>query len=420
MLRSPVPLKNRIALLGGAAILGWLLLFWIPAPSERWHALLVPLWALYFSMSGQKISKMTMVYGIGITLGVVVTLWTLGGTQASAIGGRLTFEEVVSKIYFTAGIFVLYAVLCAALNALISLSPSGRELLQTPRGWWLRTLRMGLALCLFAPYIYATFNFHRFKYADATNPQASCKLKYEDLDFRAADGTRLSGWWIPSRSSRKTIVVVHGVGSNRGDFLAVAPFLQRNGFNALLFDLRGHGDSGGHTVSFGVQEAQDVDAAVELAARRSESVGLYAFSMGGSSALHAIGKNGLPPVRAVVLDSTFAEFTPLARAQMAFLPDSWARPLLKVLSFYAWLEIGTHLEDIAPRRYIAQIAPRPLLLLHGTNDSLIAPPQAKWNFAAAREPKQLHWMQGAPHCGGLTVEGDAYENRVVTFFKKNL
>ncbi len=142
--------------------------------------------------------------------------------------------------------------------------------------------------------------------------------------------------------------------------------------------------------------------------------------MGGSAALHAIGKNGLPLVRAVVLDSTFAEFAPLARAQMEFLPDNVARPLLKVLSFFAWLEIGTHIEDIAPRRYIAQIAPRPLLLLHGTQDNLIAPEQAKWNFAAARQPKQLHWMQGAIHCSGLSVEGAAYENRIVAFFKKNL
>ena len=410
----------RALLLCGAALLGWFALAWIPAPSERWHALLVPLWLLHLYLSGKKIGKITIVYGTGITIGLTISLWITGGTQASAIGGQLTFGEVLSKIYFTAGLFVIYAVLCAALNGLISLCQSGRELLKAPRGWWLRTLRMGVALCLFAPYIYATFNFHRFKYAGATDPQASCKLKFEDLNFRAADGTRLSGWWIPSGNSRKTIVVVHGVGSNRGDALVVAPFLHRAGFNVLLFDLRGHGDSGGHTVSFGVNEAEDVNAAVDVAAKRNERVGLYAFSMGGSAALHAIGKNGLPLVRAVVLDSTFAEFVPLARAQMEFLPDNVARPLLKILSFFAWLEIGTHIEDIAPRRYIAQIAPRPLLLLHGTQDNLIAPEQAKWNFAAARQPKQLHWMQGAIHCSGLSVEGAAYENRIVAFFKKNL
>lgn len=406
--------------MGGAALAGWFLLAWIPAPSERWHALLVPLWALYLYLRGQKIGKMTIVYGIGITIGLIISLWATGGAQASAIGGRLALTEVAYKIYFTGGTFVLYALLCAALNALISLSSQGRELLQAPRGWWLRTLRMAVALCLFAPYIYATFNLHRFKYATATDPQKVFGLRYENVNFRAADGTQLKGWWIPGLDKSETIVVVHGVGSNRGDALVVAPFLQRAGFNVLLFDLRGHGDSGGHTISFGVHEAQDVTAAVAWAAKRSQSVGLYAFSMGGSAALHAIGQNGLPAVRAVLLDSTFADFAPLARAQMTFLPDNLAQPLLEVLSFYSWLEIDSRIEAISPSRYIGNIAPRPLLLLHGTSDGLIEPEQAKRNFAAARQPKQLHWMQGANHCGGLTTEGEAYEKRVVGFFKKHL
>lgn len=364
---------------------------------------------------------MAVVYGIGITLGLIIGLWMTGSAQASYLYARLTWQEVVHKIYFIAGVFVLYAVLCAALHALISFSSKGRELLKVPQGWWLRTARAGLAICLFAPYLYATFNFHRFKYANATNPQQRYGLKFQDWNFQANDGTNLSGWWIPGEpTSRKTIVVVHGVGSNRGDTLVVASFLQRAGFNVLLFDMRGHGDSAGHTTSFGVHEALDVSAAVNLAAKNSDSVGLYAFSMGGSAALHAVGKTGLPQARAVILDSTFAEFAPLAQSQMAFLPEVLASPLFKTLSFYSWLEIGSTLENIAPHRYIHRIAPRPLLLMHGTRDSLIAPEHARHNFAAAREPKQLHWMQGADHCGGLWTEGAAYEKRVVAFFKKNL
>jgi alpha-beta hydrolase superfamily lysophospholipase len=420
VLRPPVPIKPRLAILCGAALVGWLLLWWIPSTSERWHALLLPLWALNFYLSGQKVGKMMVAYGAGITLGLVIGLWTTGSTQANAIGARLTWDELAHKIYFGAGVFVLYALLCAALNGLVSLWAKGRELLKAPRGWWLRTLRMGVALCLFTPYLYATFNFHRFKYANVTNPQQRYGLKFQEWNFQASDGTRLSGWWIPAKDSRQTIVVVHGVGSNKGDASVVAPFLHRAGFNVLLFDLRGHGDSGGHTVSFGLHEALDVNAAVELAAKNSQSVGLYAFSMGGSAALHAIGRTGLPQAKAVILDSTFAELLPLTRSQMAFLPETFARPLLKSLSFYSWLEIGSTLENIAPQRYIGQIAPRPLLLLHGTRDSLIDPKHAQQNFARAKQPKQLHWMQGAEHCTGLWTEGKAYEKRVVSFFKKNL
>lgn len=420
MFRSPLEFKLRCALLCGAALAGWLLLWWIPAPSERWHALLLPLWAFNFYLSGQKITKIIVAYGIGITLGLAIGLWTTGSSQAQYLGAKLTWFEVAHKLYFGAGVFVLYAIFCAVLNRLISFSTKGRKLLKTPQGWWLRTLRIGLALMLFAPYLYATFNFHRFKYANATNPQQRHGLRYEEVNFQANDGTKLSGWWISAKESRQTIVVVHGVGSNKGDASVVAPFLHRAGFNVLLFDMRGHGDSSGHTVSFGLHEARDVNAAVGLAAKNSQSVGLYAFSMGGSAALHAIGKTGLPKAKAVILDSTFAEMVPLAHSQMAFLPETLACPLLKSLSFYSWLEIGSTLENIAPHRYIGQIAPRPLLLMHGTRDSLIAPAHAKKNFSLAKQPKQLHWMQGADHCTGLWTEGAAYEKRIVAFFKKNL
>src|SRR3712207_6992696 len=37
----------------------------------------------------------------------------------------------------------------------------------------------------------------------------------------------------------RTVVVVHGVGANKADFLGVAPFLHRAGWNVFFFDLRG-------------------------------------------------------------------------------------------------------------------------------------------------------------------------------------
>lgn len=416
--RPPLPLRQRYIYVAGATLALWLLLWWQSSPSERWHALLVPVWLLNLWLSGGKVGKAIVIWGAGLALGLAGSLWLSGSMQAEQVGGHLTINELWQKLYFTAGLFVLYNALCATLNALLSLSTKARELLKAPRGWWLRTLRVGLALIIFSPYLYTTFNLHRFKYANSRNPQLTCGLKYQDINFRAADGVNLRGWWIPS--GRKTIVVVHGVGSNRGDALVVAPFLHRAGYNVFLFDLRAHGDSSGHTTTFGVQEALDVRAAVGYAAKISDSVGLYAFSMGASSAIHAFAKPGLPEVKAVVLDSTFAEFAPLARTQMAFLSDNAARPLIKLLSFYTYLEIGTTLENIAPRRYIGNIAPRPLLLIHGTADELIAPEQAKWNFAAAREPKEIYWIDGAAHCAGLAVDGVKYEKRVTEFFKRNL
>jgi alpha-beta hydrolase superfamily lysophospholipase len=231
----------------------------------------------------------------------------------------------------------------------------------------------------------------------------------------------LRGWFIPGKSN-KTVLIVHGVGSNRGATLGIVPFLHRAGFRVFTFDLRGHGDSGGHTTSFGAHEGRDVDAAlVYLQSRRDvKKIGVLAFSMGGSALLHAVGENGAPGAQAVILDSTFAEFESLARAQMAFLPDYAARPLLAMISFYARLEIGVWLRDIAPQRFINRIAPRPLLLIHGTDDTLISPEHANTNFAAAGNPTQLWMVPGANHVQAWAVATDEYEKRVVNFLNAAL
>jgi fermentation-respiration switch protein FrsA (DUF1100 family) len=195
------------------------------------------------------------------------------------------------------------------------------------------------------------------------------------------------------------------------------PFLRGAGFHVFTFDLRAHGDSGGHTTSFGAHEARDVEAALEYLKSRPDvkKIGVLAFSMGGSALLHAVGENGLPGAQAFIIDSTFAAFEPLAREQMAFLPEFAARPLMALISFYTRLEIGVWLREIAPQNFIGKIAPRPLLLIHGMNDTLISPEHAKTNFAAAREPKQLWMVPGANHVQGWAVENAEYEKRVVNF-----
>lgn len=53
-------------------------------------------------------------------------------------------------------------------------------------------------------------------------------------------------------------------------------------------------------------------------------------------------------------------------------------------------------EAVDPARYIARIAPRPLLLVNASRDATVPRAAAEALFAAAREPKQQLWFD-APH-----------------------
>ena len=59
-----------------------------------------------------------------------------------------------------------------------------------------------------------------------------------------ADGVDLDAWFIPHRTSRRTVIVCHGYPMDKSDVLGLTAFLARD-FSLLYFDFRATGRSGG-------------------------------------------------------------------------------------------------------------------------------------------------------------------------------
>lgn len=164
-------------------------------------------------------------------------------------------------------------------------------------------------------------------------------LPFENVQFPALDGVRLSGWFIPAAvgTSRDgaTLMFVHGWGWNRlGDaaddmlanmtgatpveFMRLAHALHYEGYNILTFDLRNHGESAAQPpVTFGQKEADDVLGAVTYLQSRTDvaadRVGAIAFSMGGNALLYALPRThgiaaavAVQPTTATVFAERFA------------------------------------------------------------------------------------------------------------------
>jgi fermentation-respiration switch protein FrsA (DUF1100 family) len=402
-----------------------LLLVWrlggIVIPSEQVHITLPFLALTDFILVGRhRLKQPVSTYlpaAVVLLFGVWGFCFLLLQEQARQIAGVVDWREPIFKVLFIASIFVLYSWWVRVLTWLLERFPGAQATLQHPRGWWLRLLRQGVPITLFVPYIFTSFNAHRSKIANAFDPQQAVKLAFSPASFYATDGVALSGWFIPAPRARGTVVVCHGVGANKSSFLGVAPFLHRAGWNVFFFDFRGHGDSSGHTTSFGHYEARDVAGAVRyLEARGGRNIVLYGFSMGGSAVLHAAP--ALPQVRAVIVDSTFASFRPLAQTQVNFLPPGPQRFMMGSIDLWTRAELGIGLDDIEPHRYVASIAPRPLLIIHGLDDALIAPTHAEANSAAAREPKVLWLVPGANHCLCRLVDPPTYEKRVANWLQR--
>ena len=166
-----------------------------------------------------------------------------------------------------------------------------------------------------------------YRRALASSP-AVFGLQYEDVTFPSTgDAVTLRGWFLPAKGSdRVVVVIVHGRNSNRagdhGELVPHAEALVERGYNALLFDFRGHGESGGVRYTLGAVEQRDVLGAVAYLESRGFAparMGFWAHSMGAATVL--LTSAASPDVRTIVADSSFARLHDLLDRQLPFASD---------------------------------------------------------------------------------------------------
>ena len=82
-------------------------------------------------------------------------------------------------------------------------------------------------------------------------------LPVERVMLNHAGAPELVGWVANRKGSCGAIVLLHGRGANRLALVQRANLLFDAGYSVVLFDLSGHGESGGSVQGFGYSESQD-------------------------------------------------------------------------------------------------------------------------------------------------------------------
>jgi len=251
-------------------------------------------------------------------------------------------------------------------------------------------------------------------------------IAYEEVSFPArGEDLELAGWYLPKEGSSKAVVLVHGRDANRrtamaGTFVALAEALNRAGYSVLLFDLRGHGQSGGEKrYSFGVKERRDVLGAVDWLLQQGippGSIAVLGTSMGGASATGATAEE--PAIGALILDSTLSDLKPLIQAK--FVDESglplWFVPGVLLMNRVLY---GYDLTRVKPVQELALVSPRPVLILHCTEDEMV--PLEQGEALAAAMPEAETWYVGdCKHAEIHAAYPAEYQERVVGFLDQTL
>jgi fermentation-respiration switch protein FrsA (DUF1100 family) len=196
----------------------------------------------------------------------------------------------------------------------------------------------------------------------------------ERVTYPARDGTRLSSWWVPSRTpARRTLVYFHGNAATASDLWGWAAILAAHDTDVLLAEYRGYGESEGAPTAHGIEH--DAVGAIDYLVRERhvplDRLVVHGQSLGGAAAITALAGPAQGAAGGVI-ESTFTSLHDMASAVIglplsrvvpdAYALDSYARaadvraPILhvhgdadEVIPF----PLGERLRDrLRPRRFV--------------------------------------------------------------------
>jgi uncharacterized protein len=239
-----------------------------------------------------------------------------------------------------------------------------------------------------------------------------------------------------AREQSPAFLVLHGFGSTKdsGGTTAVAKLLTALGYATLRFDMRGCGESeGARGRVICLEQVEDTQSALSFLARRAEvdprRVGVIGQSFGAAVAIYTAGVD--PRVAACISAGGWGDGAKKFRKQHS-APGAWEKfsammqkgrryrthtgkslmvPRYDIVPIPAGLrgnvapgsimefpfEVVESMYAFTANDVVGRIAPRPLLLVHSSNDSVTPTEQSLDLFAHAGQPTDLHLVADVDH-----------------------
>jgi pimeloyl-ACP methyl ester carboxylesterase len=228
------------------------------------------------------------------------------------------------------------------------------------------------------------------------------------------DSVSISAWYAPPKTGA-TILLCTGTSATRIALWNEAAALIAGGHGVLMFDWPGHGESGGD-VSLGIPAQRALKAVIDAVERMegtdSRRIGLYGFSFGGVAATSLLATDAR--VKAVVLAGTPIDLA--GQNRLDFGANDWVASQFSLL-YWRWR--GESLESMSLKPVAHLLAPRPVLIVAGSQDHVVTTDDAT-ELARRIGPSASLWIiPGAGH-GDYGAIAPEYGARLVAFFSQAL
>ena len=239
-------------------------------------------------------------------------------------------------------------------------------------------------------------------------------VPYEDLWMKSYDGLKLHGLFYRNDSSNTFLLMFNGYrGTVRSNFSGSALYAMELGMNVVLCEQRAHGQSDGHSITFGRKEQFDVCAWIDFIKEKwgnSVKIIIAGISMGAATVLYASDK--IDPEIKIVADCPYSRPKDVIQNQMRTmkLPAKLLWPLAYLASV---LFSHARLEDDALIN--VSRSKNKILIIHGTKDTIVPYKMSERVYLANKDHVRYELFEGAEHGLSYLKDEERYQKLINEF-----
>jgi uncharacterized protein len=241
-------------------------------------------------------------------------------------------------------------------------------------------------------------------------------LPKEEVNISSPFGYDLNAVFVTPHPHKKYMIFAHGVTENKLNSIKYMNLFIKKGFNAIIYDHRRHGKSGGKSTSYGYYEKFDLKAVVdELIHREGEDIyfGIHGESMGAATTL-LYGGSVEDRADFYIADCPYSDFGEQLAYRMSVELKMPARFLLPLVNRTLKFREGYSLKDLSPASVIGNIR-KPVLFIHSMEDDYILPKMTEDLFHKKQGPKMMHLDFRGTHAQSYNEDPEKYDGVVQQF-----
>ena len=261
-------------------------------------------------------------------------------------------------------------------------------------------------------------DFDDYDARNRSDIEKASTIAYDKIEVKTRDGLKLVGYmYAPEKPSENTIICFHGYSAHAlKDFSAQLPFMLSLGINVLLVNLRGHGESEGNDIGFGVLDRYDtglwVNKVNEMHPRGS--IFLYGISMGAATVMMSADLPMPHAVRGIIADCGFTSAKEIITHMVSNVMHLPSRPTVNIIRYFIHKRIGYKIDEADARVSLSKTR-IPVLFIHGGQDTFVPVEMSKQNYEACRAEKHLLIVHDATHASSYYRDQPEYEEHMRSF-----